>query len=345
MFSFMQKSILFEKIKFFILLGFLIFIYFYNTFYNAGSRDNKNFEKNNYYENITEIIFNKEKLIDFYEDYKNSRNHNSNQDLLSSDKRLFGYFFVFIVLIFLLLSFLVREEESIVINKADFWSLLIIYHILQSFLQFISLKIFFPFLVDFISYQDILFKISLLKAILLFFTLFLAPLSLLIILRFCIFCFYKNFIIFIKKNKKQIFFIFVSCFFVFLIFLSIFKFVKVDNINNLDILVIYIIYGRFYELVIGFICLVLIVPLVEELLFRVYLINYLRGMFGVTGSLFFSSFIFSIIHFQTLISSLIIFLIGLILGGLYLLTKRVESSYFFHSIYNMFIFLYCIYWG
>ena len=77
-----------------------------------------------------------------------------------------------------------------------------------------------------------------------------------------------------------------------------------------------------------------IFSIIEELLFRKALIDYLKGKYSTTKSLMFSSLLFAIMHIFTDSSLLITFIAGLVFGYVYLKFNNVLFSILTHLIVN-----------
>lgn len=78
----------------------------------------------------------------------------------------------------------------------------------------------------------------------------------------------------------------------------------------------------------------LISPIVEELIFRKLLLGYFKetGM-SMSISLFLSTLMFSIFHFN-IIQSVMVFLPGLFMGYLFWKSGKITHSILFHMVYN-----------
>ncbi|MCX7971975.1 MAG: CPBP family intramembrane metalloprotease [bacterium] len=126
------------------------------------------------------------------------------------------------------------------------------------------------------------------------------------------------------------------------IFSIIYFFVVLDY-DSIGILVVYVKYSYFWEMIMLFVGLVILVPLAEELIFRKYLIDSLLNIFKPSSVIFFSSLVFSLIHLQDILSTVFIFTIGIILAYIYLTRKDIIYTYILHSFYNFLIMIYWIY--
>jgi membrane protease YdiL (CAAX protease family) len=163
--------------------------------------------------------------------------------------------------------------------------------------------------------------------------------------RFSLKTFWVSLIGFIADEFDKFVKISLISFVVFFVFTFISSFLEV---NDSSLLVLYVKNGFWYELVVTFWGLVLLVPLVEEVIFRVYLFSLLEGIWE-KGSLsrflilVFSSIVFSISHFENLAVSVFIFVIGLILGWIYLSSRNLFLIYIFHSVFNFYTLIFSIF--
>ncbi|NOY74593.1 MAG: CPBP family intramembrane metalloprotease [Kiritimatiellaeota bacterium] len=78
---------------------------------------------------------------------------------------------------------------------------------------------------------------------------------------------------------------------------------------------------------------VVVAPIVEEIVFRGVIFNYLARRWGVLGALFATSFIFAVFHLNA-VSFLVLFSLGIVLQTLYVKTKSIFSCMLFHSAHN-----------
>lgn len=74
----------------------------------------------------------------------------------------------------------------------------------------------------------------------------------------------------------------------------------------------------------------IVLPLIEELVFRKYMITLFNSTFGVI----LSSILFAMLHSQSLILFLSSMSMGMILGLIYLRTEKVENTIIIHYIFN-----------
>lgn len=86
-----------------------------------------------------------------------------------------------------------------------------------------------------------------------------------------------------------------------------------------------------------FIVAVILAPIVEEIVFRGYLMNKWIDKYGVKKGIIFSSLIFMIIHFQSLFIPQLI--VGLLCGLLYVKFNNLLYPILFHALYNFMVLL------
>jgi membrane protease YdiL (CAAX protease family) len=82
------------------------------------------------------------------------------------------------------------------------------------------------------------------------------------------------------------------------------------------------------------ISLVIVVPILEELFFRRFLLEKLLKKNSATKSLIISSLCFSFVHFLTPANLLATFIAGLVLGSIYIKTRKVGYSIILHFFTN-----------
>lgn len=314
----MQKGIFnkrfFEVLLFLFFLAFLLFLYF------------NNFTVQN------DIMFDKEKLKSILSNYD-----------FSVSKVFFSYFIIGFLLLILGFIFIFSKK----IKQVDFSNLLIFdkngdfYFVFFSYflLQILFKSLGFSFVdLFFHIHNEVIFYY---KFVIIFTAIFFNPIFFLLVLNFLkifnVFNFFKNLLYRMFVDYK--FFVFLS-FIVFLLVLSLTS--KVED----SLLVVYVKYSNFYEMFFAFLGLVFFIPLVEELIFRKYLIDYLLKIFRIGFlAIIFSSFVFSIIHFENIFYSFLIFIVGCFLGIIYLMKKDIAYTYFFHSFYNFLVFCYWVYFS
>lgn len=316
MFFSMQKGIFsrrfFEVLLFLFFLAFLLFLYF------------NNFTVQN------DIMFDKEKLKSILSNYD-----------FSTSRIFFCYFLIgFLLLIFGFIFVFSKRIKEIDFNNllvygkgGDFYLAFFSYFLLQ--ILFKSLGFSF---VDSFFHSKVIFYY---KFVIIFSAIFFNPIFFILILNFFkifdVFNFFKS--LFYRMFVDYKFFVFLS-FVVFLLVLSLIPHVE-DNL-----LVVYVKYSNFYEMLFAFLGLVFFIPLVEELIFRKYLIDYLLNIFRIKLlAVIFSSFVFSVIHFENIFYSFLIFVVGCFLGTIYLGKKDIAYTYFFHSFYNFLVFCYWVYFS
>ena len=73
-----------------------------------------------------------------------------------------------------------------------------------------------------------------------------------------------------------------------------------------------------------------LLPVIEELVFRKYMITLFNSTFGVI----LSALLFAMLHSQSLILFLSSMSMGMILGLIYLRTEKVENTIIIHYIFN-----------
>lgn len=74
----------------------------------------------------------------------------------------------------------------------------------------------------------------------------------------------------------------------------------------------------------------IVLPVIEELVFRKYMITLFNSTFGVI----LSALLFAMLHSQSLILFLSSMSMGMILGLIYLRTEKVENTIIIHYIFN-----------
>jgi membrane protease YdiL (CAAX protease family) len=78
---------------------------------------------------------------------------------------------------------------------------------------------------------------------------------------------------------------------------------------------------------------VVVAPIVEEIVFRAVLFNFLSRRLGVVAGLLTTSLIFSLFHLNA-ISFFVLFFLAVILQLLYIKTKSIYSCMVFHCVHN-----------
>lgn len=89
---------------------------------------------------------------------------------------------------------------------------------------------------------------------------------------------------------------------------------------------------------IGFVAAALVAPIAEETFFRGFMLGGLRQRFGAMGALLISSTFFALLH-QPITIFPVIFVLGLMLGLLWLQTGSIWPGIFMHATFNMIGFL------
>lgn len=302
-----------ERIYFFLFLFFLVYLYYYNTFGSYNSNGD-------YYYGV---LNDEQKLVQFY--------HSIGFDN-SFDKYIFFYFLVFLFLGFGIGSFFSRSLIDMKYKSGDFYLLFFLYYFMQIFFQFLGINFIKFFYVEFIS-------VPLYKFIIILSSTVLSPFIFLLLNwnKENFLHFLNNLFFILRFRWKEVWRILLFSFSCWLIIIF------VGFHDQKSLLGIYVKYSRIFELIFSFVGIVILVPLVEELLFRKYLIDYLIIVFGLRGSIILSSIIFSLIHFTTFLQNILIFLVGIILARIYLDNKNILFSYLFHSFFNFLSFIYWVY--
>ncbi|MCX7758589.1 MAG: CPBP family intramembrane metalloprotease [bacterium] len=317
-----------KVIPFILFLFFVLFLYFFNNFANLGVKEGSP-------DDVYLILTDKHKLINFYE----INNFNNQQD-----KVIFGYFVLIFLLMFLYLVIRTNNEEGVCYNYMNFYFLFFGYYFMQIFLQFLGINFIFPLLSAFVN-GNLMYEVMIAKIVLLLSVVIGAPLIVLTILhkhnRIDLFSFLNNLFFLFKKDYIGLILLF-SCTFIMFVLIVVYFFVLGNlDYKSLGLLVIYIKYAGIYELVLGFCGIVIFVPLVEELIFRKYLMDYLLNFFDRWLVVFFSALVFGLVHFESIINTVFIFFMGVFFGFVYLIKRDIIYTYILHSFYN---FLSMIFW-
>lgn len=154
--------------------------------------------------------------------------------------------------------------------------------------------------------------------------------------------YYKNIKTFNLKNKKIDY---SSIYLISILVLSlrifvdpIFRFNEITNITNITLLENSFNNKTFnyYSLIISFINTIILAPILEEILYRGYILRTLKTIKGFNNllSILVSSFLFTIAHFPYSINTLIVFIIG-ILTAIIVLKLGLKYAIIFHSFYNL----------
>ncbi|MGC8734204.1 MAG: CPBP family intramembrane glutamic endopeptidase, partial [bacterium] len=103
---------------------------------------------------------------------------------------------------------------------------------------------------------------------------------------------------------------------------------------------IFILVSNFWELILIFLALVFLIPLVEETIFRFYLINFLEDIFNNKWIIIFlGALIFSLIHFESILFLSFIFILSMYLNYVYLKYRNLYLNFWIHSFWNLLNFL------
>ncbi len=92
------------------------------------------------------------------------------------------------------------------------------------------------------------------------------------------------------------------------------------------------------ELVMAFLVLVVLAPLVEEVIFRGFMLPAFIRRFGVVWGVLVTSILFGLVHWQLNVG-IITFMMGLLLAWIYLRTRSLLPAIMFHSLKNLVAFL------
>ena len=88
--------------------------------------------------------------------------------------------------------------------------------------------------------------------------------------------------------------------------------------------------------------IVVVVPIIEEIVFRGLFYKLLRSYFSIVPSMLMSSIIFSIVH-KNILVSIVLFSLGLILCYSYERNKSIIYPIVIHSLFNMLMLLLILY--
>ncbi|MEN3015275.1 MAG: type II CAAX endopeptidase family protein [bacterium] len=289
---------------------------------------------------LQEILYNPKLLVDYYQSIKFDN---------SNDKRLFFLFIITLGCIFVFLTYSgkyifrpkLSNSSNLNYRSDNFYAIFFIYYFLQVCFQFIGLKIYLTF----IEQEMIGFNVSVGKSIIFGTALILAPMTVFFLLhatkKFDFYMFFVSFLRFLNSNTKTILGLILSCAFIFVLSLAVSMGIS-KNYDN-SFIVVYVRYSTFYEMVLYLVTLVIVVPLIEEIIFRKHLIDMLSNFMSKVFSILISSFIFSIVHFQDIYVSLLIGAIGVFLGIVYIRYASIVPTVFCHSLLNFLSLLYWIY--
>lgn len=96
--------------------------------------------------------------------------------------------------------------------------------------------------------------------------------------------------------------------------------------------------ANYPELVMGFVALVIIAPIVEEMIFRGLMLPAYSRQFGIIPAAFATSVLFGAVHWQLNVG-IITFVMGLLLSWLYYTTRSLWPAIMFHSLKNLIAFV------
>ena len=88
--------------------------------------------------------------------------------------------------------------------------------------------------------------------------------------------------------------------------------------------------------------IIVVVPIIEEIVFRGLFYKLLRSYFSIVPSMLISSIIFSIVH-QNILVSIVLFSLGLILCYSYERNKSIIYPIVIHSLFNLLMLLLILY--
>lgn len=85
--------------------------------------------------------------------------------------------------------------------------------------------------------------------------------------------------------------------------------------------------------IIGILCVVVLLPMFEEILFRGLIFNELKSKLNVTASIIVQAIIFGVFH-GNIVQGIYAFVLGLALASVYVWTKSIWANIFFHVSFN-----------
>jgi len=330
------------RIVFFVF--FLFFLGFVHFVSNNSVRDLDSLDNLLSVGDFFSIATNKVYLENFYKLYRVNNEF---------DKLLFFIFlFLFLgVFLFFVRKFLAKIEkentsdEFIQMQGSQFYLLFFLYFLLQFWgISFLGNVFYFVRWFGFFDNHSFVFSMFIVKLVILVFLFIFTPLLFVVLLIlgkiFNFRSFLYNLMFFIGYNTSDFLrFVFLSVsIFLFFIFLGF-----GIGFDEKSLMVIYVANGFFYELLVSFIGLVLLVPLVEEIIFRAFLIKLLLEILGGSKEtllkrslvIIVSSLVFSASHFESFIISFFIFIVGVFLAVVYLMKRSIIYTYVLHSIFNL----------
>jgi len=156
-----------------------------------------------------------------------------------------------------------------------------------------------------------------------------------------------------RVNFKVIFFIIISA-----ILYRIFEdpILRINQIFNIETIPTYDkVTSVAKEQISFFVYFVLLAPFTEELLFRKILLGNIFNKYNPYVSILYTSLLFSLIHINildfrtTYINSIYTFIFGVVLSSIFLKSRQILYTFFFHSILNLTVFLFILnrhkYWS
>lgn len=103
-------------------------------------------------------------------------------------------------------------------------------------------------------------------------------------------------------------------------------------------------YSSLLGLILGLVSVAIVIPIIEELYFRVLSIEFLKKDFSIVISVIISSIVFSIAHLSKIQNSIELFITAIFLAVIYIKTKNAFYSIIAHMTHNALyvIFNYCM---
>ena len=95
------------------------------------------------------------------------------------------------------------------------------------------------------------------------------------------------------------------------------------------------------SLVLKLLCNCLVIPILEELLYRGIVLGQLYVMYGARAAILISAFCFGFFHFN-LIQFLYAFIVGLVIGLAYVRTKHILVPIIGHGLANLVVVIYSV---
>lgn len=223
------------------------------------------------------------------------------KDLSSKEQIFLNFYFIFFSF-FIFMGFFYPFFYNFILNYVK--------NYLNNYLLFI-IFVFSVFVLSYILFLFLLFYLDFKKIISQFF-----------------YKFHNN--INLKKNI-----VFIILFF-FIVFLSNLFF----NYESNNLIIVYVLLSNFWELFFIFWGLVLFIPMLEEIIFRYYLINYLESfIFDKNLVIFLGALVFSLVHFENVLTLIFIFFFSVYLNYIYLRYRNLYFNFWVHSFWNLLNFL------